>query len=197
MKSISPLIMNNNKGCNPLEPLTKKIKEISSIKKKNDDHHHALNKLNFMSTIYWSNELGVYIPSKMIMGCFKAAARKDRNGKSMKAVLIDAVIGIPIIGMEKETPESLYAVQDKSGERKYVFTEPVTVVTATVMRTRPIIDKWEIKFNLYLNTELLPAKTLEKIIETAGFEYGMGDCRPEKVTGPYGRFTLESFKEKT
>jgi hypothetical protein len=58
-----------------------------------------------------------------------------------------------------------------------------------------LFPKWEIKFDLFLNTEILSEKNLKNIINVAGFESGIGDLRPEKATGQYGRFTLEGFKE--
>src|SRR5260221_5212092 len=196
LKSLSPVIMHSDKLCNPLNPITKKIKEISSIgKNKKDEHYIAMARLEWEGGMYYNEELGVYMPSKTLMGCFQAAARKFKLGKATKAVTIDCAIGTPLIGYKGMTIEKLWNATNKAGEQTHVFCETVVVSRARIMRTRSIFPKWEVNFDLYLNVELLSIEQLTKIIETAGFEYGLCELRPELATGTYGRFTLESIKE--
>ena len=195
LKSLSPLIMHSDKGCNPLHPLTKKIKEISCIMKKKDEHYLAMSRLEFEIGLYYDEEIGIYMPAKCLAACFKAAAKKFKLGKASKAITIDCAIGTPLIGYEKQTPATLWERQDKSGNQIHVFCESVVVNRARIMRTRPIFQNWEVNFDLYLNTELLSIDQLKRIIETAGFEYGLCELRPERATGVYGRFTLEDLKE--
>lgn len=195
LKSLSPLIMHSDKGCNPLHPLTKKIKEISCIMKKKDEHYLAMSRLEFEIGMYYDEEIGIYIPAKCLSACFKSAAKKFKLGKASKAVTIDCALGTPLIGYEKQTPEKLWEIKTKTGEQKHVFCESVVVNRARIMRTRPIFHSWEAKFDLYLNTELLSLEQIKRIIETAGFEFGLCELRPERATGTYGRFTLESLKE--
>jgi hypothetical protein len=69
------------------------------------------------------------------------------------------------------------------------------VQRAKTMRTRPIFPQWEVKFEVLLNTEILSEVELKRIIERAGFEYGIGELRPQLASGVCGRFNLESMKE--
>lgn len=195
LKSLSPLIMHSDRGCNPLHPLTKKIKEISCIMKKKDEHYLAMSRLEFEIGLYYEEELGIFMPSKCLSACFKSAAKKFKLGKASKAITIDCAMGTPLIGYEGMTPEKLWAVEDKNGQQKHVFCESVVVNRARIMRTRPIFQNWAVKFDLYLNTELLSFDQIKRIIDTAGFEYGLCELRPERATGTYGRFQLESIKE--
>lgn len=195
LKSLSPLIMHSDKLCNPLDPLTKQMKEITKIRKKQDEHYLAMAKLEWNASIYFDDEVGIYLPSKCLQGCFKAAARKFKQGKNTKAVTIDCALGTPLIGYEGKTPEMLWEVLNKKGSQLHVFATSVCVNKARVIRTLPIFQTWEAKFDLYLNVELLSEQELTTIIETAGLEYGLCELRPERATGICGRFSLESFKE--
>ena len=195
LKSISPLIMHSDQGINPAHPLSVKMKEISGIRKKTLDHHKAMSRIEFELGLYWMEDLGVYIPCKVLMGAIKAAARMSKRGKETRGITIDAAIGIPIKGYEKSTPEQLWSITDKTGNQKHVFIEPVNVQRAKILRTRPIFPSWEITFDLYLDTETFNPNELKALIEKAGFECGIMECRPQRVTGNYGRFEVVEFKE--
>jgi hypothetical protein len=195
LKSMTPLLMGNDTLANPLHPLKKQMSAITSIKKKQDEHHLSIAKLGWQASLYYDEEIGVYISSKMLLGCFKSSAREEKKGMMMKAVIIDCPIGAPLIPYEKMTPEKLWNMKNKKGEQVHVHTEAVNVQKAKTMRTRAIFSTWEVKFNIYLNVEILSIAELKRIIERAGFEYGMGECRPQKVTGVFGRFNLEEMKE--
>ena len=195
LKSLSPLIMHSDRGCNPLNPLTKKLKSISCIRQKKEEHYIAMAKIEFENGLYFDEQLGIYMPAKCLAACFKAAAKKYKLGTASKAITIDCPVGTPLMGYEKMTPEKLWDVMDSAGNQKFVFCESVVVSRARIMRTRPIFQKWEAKFDLYLNTELLSLDQLKQIIQTAGFEYGLCELRPGRATGTYGRFDVESIKE--
>lgn len=195
LKSLSPLIMHSDRLCNPMNPLSKKLKEITKLRDKKDEHYVAMSRIEFEGAMYYCEEIGIYMPSKCLAGCFKSAAKKFKLGKHTKAITIDCPIGTPLIGYEGKTTEKLWNEVNKNGEQVHVFAETVVVNRARIIRTRPIFNKWEVKFDLYLNSELLAIDQLKRIIETAGFEFGLCELRPEKATGTYGRFTLENLKE--
>ena len=195
LKSLSPFVMHCDTLANPLHPLKKKMKEITSIKTKQDEHYLAMAKLEWMAGLYYDEDIGVYLSSKMLTGCFRASARKEKKGLQMKAVIIDCIPGTPLIGYEKMSPDKLWSVTNKKGEQVHVFTESVNVQRAKTMRTRPIFQNWEVKFNILLNTEIMSEDEIKRIIERSGFEYGVGELRPQLATGIYGRFKLEDMKE--
>lgn len=195
IKGVTPLIMHSDKACNPLHPITKKIKEITSIKKKTDEHHLALSRIEFEAATYFDEKLGIYMPAKCLQGCIKAAARKYKKGKQTKAVILDEAIGYSLIPYQGKTIEQLYNETNKSGDHPYVFIENLVVGMARIMRTRPMFHKWEVKFGLFLDPELLPESDLKMILQTAGYEYGLCELRPGRATGNYGKFELVDFKE--
>lgn len=196
LKSMSPLVMNCDTLANPLHPTSKKLKEITNLKKKQDEHYLAIARLQWEASLYYDEEIGIYLSSKMITGCFRASARKEKMGPLMKAVIIDCIPGTPLLPYEGMTPVKLWTITNKKDEQIHVFTEAVNVQRAKTMRTRPIFHNWEVKFNILLNTEILSEIELKRIIERAGFEYGLGELRPQLATGICGRFKLENMEEK-
>lgn len=195
LKSLSPFVMNCDTLANPLHPTTKQLKELTSLKVKQDEHHLAIAKTQWEASLYYDEEIGVYLSSKMIIGCLRASARKEKKGLQMKAVIVDCIPGAPLIGYENATPAKLWAIKNKKGEQLYVFTESVNVQRSKTMRTRPIFPQWEVKFEVLLNTEILSEMEFRRILERAGFEYGFGELRPQLATGICGRFNLEEMKE--
>jgi len=195
LKSISPFVTNCDVLANPLHPTTKKLKEITSLKNKQDEHHIAIAKLQWEASLYYDEEIGLYLSSKMIIGCLRASARKEKKGRQMKALIVDCLPGTPLIGYEGMTPVKMWNVKNKKNEQTYVFTEAVNVQRSKTMRTRAILPQWEVKFEVLLNTEILSELEFKRILERAGFEYGFGELRPQLATGIFGRFKLNEMKE--
>lgn len=195
IEGITPLIMHCDKACNPLHPITKKMKEITSIRKKTDEHHLALSRIEFEAATYYDENIGIYMPSKCLQGCIKAAAKKYKLGKQTKAVILSEAVGYPLEPHSKKSIEDLYQYTNKSGDHTYVFIENLVVGTARIMRTRPIFSEWKVNFALYLDPELLPENELRMILDTAGNEYGLCELRPGRATGNYGKFKIARFEE--
>lgn len=196
LQSESPLVMHCDKYCNPLHPEAQKLKKITSLRKKNDEHYISMSKLEWTGGLYYDEEIGIHIPSKCIRGALKAAARKSRKGSQINGIIIDCAIGTPIIGLEKHTPETLFEIRNKNGEQSHVFCEHVVVNKARILRTRPIFNKWEIKFDVILDSDLCDEKDMRDFFDTAGFECGIGELRPQRLTGTYGRFSVKEIKER-
>jgi len=196
LSNLTPLIMSNDTLCDPLNPLTKEFKEISSNRKKEETHHLAMAKIEWLGALYYNDEIGFFMPSKCLLGCFRTAAKKFKMGLMTKAITLDQHIGTPLIGYEKETPDSLWQRSNSKGEKIHIFKCSVVNNGGRVISTKPIINKWECTFDLFLNTEIMNEAKLEKIIETAGVEYGIGSLRPGLAKGAYGKFEIKEFKVK-
>lgn len=195
IKSLTPFIMCSDRLVNQLDPLTKEKKAMTSLKSKQDEHLLALAKIEWIGALYYDESLGLYIPSKCLRACFKAAAKKFKKGMKTKAITFDAFLGSPIIGYEGMTPEKLWEKKNKNGIQSHVHAVSVVINKSRVISTKPILHQWETKFVLHLNTEILSLAELEQIMSTAGFEYGIGAERPERATGNYGQFSIEEVKE--
>lgn len=58
------------------------------------------------------------------------------------------------------------------------------------MRTRAIMPKWAARFVVRFTVPLLSESTVGSLIAAAGQIIGVGDFRPEKGAGAYGRFSI-------
>lgn len=191
---ITPLIMHNDIGCNPLDPLTKQRKEISCIRKKTDEHYVMLARLEWEQALYYSEEIGMYLPSRCIMASIKNAAKKFKQGRDTKAITIIDALGSSLKGFEKMNPDKLWEIKNKNGSQKHTHCCSVVVQRARIMRTLPLFPEWKTTFNLLLDTEILNPENLSRILKTAGFEYGVGEMRPQLGWG-FGKFNIESIEE--
>ena len=197
IEGITPLIMHNDTLCNPLHPITKKMKEISGVRKKTDEHHLAMARIEWGSSFYEDKELGIYMPTKSIFATIKSAAKKSKQGKVIvNAINFSHAIGFPLNGLKGQTSDKLWKKINAEGLQPYVFCESVTVGRAKIMRTRPIFHKWSVDFDVMLDTEVLTIEDFKSFCEIAGSQCGLCEHRPEKGNGSYGRFELTKFEVK-
>lgn len=61
LTGMSPLMMHADTLANPLNPITKAHKELTSKRKKTDDDHEAIAKSEFIAGAYWTKEDGFFI----------------------------------------------------------------------------------------------------------------------------------------
>lgn len=195
LKGISPLIMCADTLCDPLHPDKKRLSELTSLKKKTDDHHKLIDKIIWAASLCYDEELGIYLPTKWLRASIQNGAKKNRNGRMIVGLVIDEPIGISIKGYEKMTPEKLWKIEDKKNRQVHVLRMSVVVGMARVMTTKAVIDNWEIEFNVELDTEIFPFEQFKMSLHNAGRLAGVGGMRPEKGTGSYGRFIVENIKE--
>jgi len=180
VRGISPLLMHNGRLANPLDPFAKKMKALTGLRKKTDETHVELSKLEFLAGLYLDSEERVIIPSGNIEGAIAAGARLSRQGKEFKSgvmVADDAVLdyGKPL------TPEELWADYDN-----HVSVMAVKVQKARIMRTRPIFHEWAISFAVQFNSDVVDGSHVTMAVEKAGSLVGLCDFRPK-----YGRFEIE------
>lgn len=175
----SSLLMHSVRAADPMDPMAKKMKSISSKRKKTDEDHLDLAKLDFEAGMYMDEELGPYIPAENIERCFRDGGSITKNGKNIVRGVIVLDERVPL---QYEGPRALKALWDKG----YWHKSMVRVGQNRVPRVRPKFDNWEAEFMVRLNTEILDPDVFKEIVETSGAAVGLGDWRPR-----FGRFTAE------
>lgn len=175
--------MHNGELADPLSPVVQEIKEVSGKRKKTDEDHANLGKLEWIGSLYWSDELGgPYMPSDNIEKAIVDGAKKQRLGKNAQAALLvddddDIKIDFPDWGTPKD---KLYSIG------QYRFRKGVKVTTSRIMRERPRFPEWSIKFSLVFDESVIGEREVIEACQTAGALIGLGDWRPK-----YGRFEVE------
>jgi len=92
---IAPLLMHNGALANPLNPLVKEMKAITGLRKKTDEHHLELQRLEFRASLYLDAKGRVIVPSSNIEGTLVEGAKKAKLGKAFKSAVMvadDAVL---------------------------------------------------------------------------------------------------------
>lgn len=176
---VSPLIMHNCRLANPLDPLVKQIKEITSKRKKTDEDHELLAYLEWQGGLYHDGARP-YIPGQNINAALVAAAKKNRMGKQFQSSVLVVESQIPL---EYEGPRD---IEKLFNAVRFVDTRSVVVQKSRVMRTRPIFPEWAARFSVAYDPAVVNEGEVIQAAEIAGTLIGLGDYRPQ-----YGRFKME------
>lgn len=133
-----------------------------------------------------------YIPLGYVSGAFSHVAGdyKQTNSarKSFKAIAGGVFRpegeGATLLDPETEKPLEKFEVDLKKGTNHQ---------KGAVAVCRPRYDRWMVKFQVTLNTDLLPADTALQILNDAGQRSGIGSFRVSKG-GYYGQFVVTHFQ---
>ena len=122
----------------------------------------------------------LYQPAEHIYQCMvKAASEFQIQGRGKKTYK-DLVKGGVIV-----TPE---CIPHLDGDYE-IDSRPVVIQRARVMRHRPLLKDWELTFDIAVIDDGIPMEVLNKILQRAGEQIGIGDYRPR-----FGRFIVTKFE---
>lgn len=179
LKSTHPMLMHSDKFANPLDPLTKAHKELTSKRKKTDEDHEAIARSEFLGSLYIDQD-GPYIPSMNLDAAIIEAAKMQKLGKHVKRALMVMENKLHLKYEGPKTAEGLWS------DKRFVDARSVRVSMAKLMRYRPVFESWEATCTLAVNTEQININEVKQIIHNAGSLVGVGDFRPR-----FGRFSVE------
>ena len=173
----SPLMMHSDRLANPLDPVTKAHKELTSKRKKTDDDHEAIAKSEFIAGAYWSEQDGFFIPGANFDATFWAGAKLSKLGVHWKRGAMVLTDRAKLLFDGPDSPEKLW------GDRRFVDCRGVKVGQAKVMRYRPVFLEWATRLEVAINPDVLNIGEVKKAIEDAGSLIGVCEYRPR-----FGRF---------
>lgn len=180
LNGTAPLIQHNVRLANPLDPITRAMKEISGKRKKTDDDLFRLARLEFEGGLYFMNGIGPYVPGANIEKTIVEGARITKQGKQVERGLFVTDNESPLIYAGPRTIEDLWA------DESYRSMMSVKVGQARIMRCRPWFHNWALEVTAEVDEGLLNLEALNSICSDAGAMVGLGDYRPR-----YGRFTSQ------
>lgn len=179
IEGVSPLLMHNGQLANPLNPLVKQMKALTGQRKKTDEVHIELSRLEFRAGLYLNSSGQVEVPAELLESCIIEGAKKSKLGKQFKSAIC-IMDNSPLDYGEKLTVDQLWGRAEE-----FADVRGVKVGTSRVMRTRPIFRTWRLKFEVSFNGELVNPEQIELAVADAGAQVGIGDYRPK-----FGRFQI-------
>lgn len=183
LTGVAPLLLHSARLCDPSDEITRAMKAITSkpAKGKNaktPDDLVELQRLEFLGGLYWSDDLGPYIPSSNIEGLIRDGAKSVRMGSATEAGL--QAEDAPLLYDGPRDPDELWS----SG--RFHDVRSTVVGRARVMRTRPVFRSWAIETTVTLFGLGIQAESIPTWLAHAGTYVGLGDYRPK-----FGRFVVE------
>lgn len=200
IKGISPLIMHNGEGANPVDPrilpdfLQKEFdqktfleagKNLSKKVGKTEADHSKLAKLGFYSSLYLDRNQKVIYPAKCLEKMIIEQSKEFKVGRASLSTKAKRAIFVP--------KDALLDFHNKNKSLKSLFDlhrydELVKVNMSKTPRTRAIFEKWSCEFTVELATKIIDLSTLKDILSLGEF-YGSLERRPK-----FGRYKVVSVK---
>lgn len=195
LTGISPILLHNGRLANPLDPMSKAMKEVSAKKKKTDDDHKLMSDIEWLGSIYTASEINVTIrgynvavkcdgpvciPGDNISSMLALAGAKSRRKQAFTAgVLVDGDFPLQYSG-----PSTLAELFAKPA---YRYIKGCRIGQSRVMRTRPIFRSWSLQIAIQYLSDLLNPNEVDEALTLAGAQIGLCDYRPR-----YGRFSVQA-----
>jgi len=188
-KGATSLMVHRGGLANPLDSEARKIKKLSSKRKKTDEDLVDLAKAEFVGSLYWDEKHGPVVPTNNVLSTLVAGAKKSKMGREASlAIFISGTQktgDAGIIKIDYDGPRDIESLWN-GGQGKYVSSELVNVNRARIVRTRPVFPEWSITFLVKFDPMVLNAESVIKAMEDAGYYVGFCEWRPR-----YGRFSVE------
>ena len=181
----TPLLLHSDKFANPLDKMTKAHKELTGKRKKTDDDHLAIMKSEWMGSLYYDPDMGVYVPGQNIEASLVGAAKLQKLGTAFKRGVMILTDNCVLQYKGPKSPEALYG----DGDTPFVDIRGVRVGMAKLMRCRPKFPEWSLQFEIAYNPDVINKEDILKAVNDAGKMIGLCDYRPR-----FGRFVAEEVK---
>lgn len=128
-----------------------------------------------------------WIPSSWIKGTITAVSSDFKLPASRKSV--KSIIGGAVIPCD----EKLYFVEGYKLKDIEIDSRPVVIQRSRIMRHRARFEKWNFKFSLEIEDDILDVENVHEMLTSAGRRAGIGDFRVQRG-GPFGRFIVTNWK---
>lgn len=184
LTGIAPLLMHAPRTVNPLDEITQEIKSYTGKRKKTQEDHLTIARLEWEAGLYHDPEVGPYIPSANVEICLRDSGKITRQGTAVTRGVVVSEDKLPLVydgprGMNGRGTQDLWDANYKDIRR-------VGNQQNSVMRCRPMFPNWSIRVPVLLEPSILDRRDLIELADRAGRMIGLGDYRPR-----FGRFTVK------
>lgn len=177
---VSPLLMNSDRGSDPLSREAQWLNEIAGKRQKTEAETVELARRQFHCSLYVDPAGRPTVPIDNVHSCFYAAARRRKEGPMFSGSLTVSSTKFEYEG--PDDPDALWEQQEKFVDRR-----SVRVGTSRVIRTRAIFPEWSLAITAEHDLEVADLFHIRQWVEIAGSRIGLCDYRPQRG-GLFGRF---------
>ena len=192
LTGVSPILMHNGAaGIDTRSALSREIAALAAKKGGNrtDVDDRRLRELECRRSLYLGADGKPTLPEAALRGMIEAAARKLKQGPQVREGLL--IEGVSFGYDVKRYGETLDELAQTAQ-----FTVPVVVNGKRIARTRVRFDcPWSVVGVADVDEELVDREKLTAWLALGGRRIGLGDWRPEKQGGVFGRFDVEEVAE--
>lgn len=198
LRGTDAMLQHNDRLANPLDEHTKAIRTLHKEKSrlgrgKNASEEEAervleeIFKVEWYGGTYYADDIGFYVPWKMIRACLNGAAKQTRDGKKIERGVSSTAARFPLT-----FNGSHLTIDEVWEEGKNRDVRIVRVGAAKVPRCRPVFFGWEFDCEIMFDSGVIGRDELIEFMQRAGRSEGIGDGR--KLG--FGRFTVHSVDGK-
>ena len=181
----TPLLIHNGRTSNPLDDYAKRMKLITSKRKKTEEDLEKLLDIQWNASLYWNDKIGLYMPVENLMAALHKACKKHKMGNNVSGFVFGEKLGFPILVKGHDNLETLAA------NKEYRFVKTVTIQRAKTLSCRAIFNEWKIRFNFTIDQELLSSDDVFMILTTMANRIGLGVWTPShQKPGNFGKFRI-------
>lgn len=187
LNGTTPLIMHSPKCVNPLHPIAKQMKALTSKKKKSEADLEMISDLEWEAGVYWDDNIGLVIPNECLAATFLEGAKMNKNGSAFQKYVqvVDSLAALDIGEVQD--------YQKMKVDPRFRDVRSVCVMRARVIRTRPRFNTWRCEFDIMYDDNKIDTDVIALAIENAGNYVGL--CEMRKLG--YGRFAAKIEERNT
>lgn len=187
LNGTTPLIMHSPKCVNPLHPIAKQMKALTSKKKKSEADLEMISDLEWEAGVYWDDNIGLVIPNECLAATFLEGAKMNKNGSAFQKYVqvVDSLAALDIGEVQN--------YQKMKVDPRFRDVRSVCVMRARVIRTRPRFNTWRCEFDIMYDDNKIDTDVIALAVENAGNYVGL--CEMRKLG--YGRFAAKIEERNT
>jgi hypothetical protein len=180
IEGTAPLLMHSCRLSDPFNETKKAISAITGKRKKTDEDHMEISRLEHFGSLYLDPDLGPYIPGENIARCLVDSGKLNRQGPAViRGVFIDSDVN-PIAYNGPRDAKGLW------NDENFRLISSVKLQGKRLQRCRPLFPTWKTQATGVLDESILSIEEISLIAKRAGELIGLGDWRPR-----YGRFVSQ------
>jgi len=188
-KGFSPLLQNNPRGINPLDPYTKAdaAANLKYKKSKTDENFNAQVISGIALRTFWDDDLGVYIPTKWAHSSLAGKAYSLLGRGYSKGAIRGAVFTVTDkVKLHFDGEDKVKTLTDVTRNDKFHTMIYHTIGANKVAKSMPIFHDWWFEVEFEYDTTIIDADNIMEVLSYTSKYGGFGDFRPS-----YGRALCE------